>query len=291
MSVLTSYASQSARDSAAPAASNTGLCIFRSDTKAIEVSDGSNYLRYDYDSLSNLDSLTNTYSLGFDATNEYLELGGTGGTTFFDSTNPFSISAWVKITSYSPSYQGLCILKTDQSNGWILGMASGQSGYNGVWFGSSSNFVGRTTNSQTIANSFVGTWKHVVVTYDGVSRSSASSFKLYIDGSAQTLTSSGSFGTCANHSRIGEGNQPSAVRVNGLVDEVSMFTSELSSREVGLIYNSGVAGIDIGPLNPFGWWRMGDNDSGTGTTVTDQGSGGNDGTLTNSPTFSTTVPS
>ena len=36
---------------------------------------------------------------------------------------------------------------------------------------------------------------------------------------------------------------------------------------------------------------MGDNDGGIGTTVTDQGSGGNDATLTNGPKFSTTVPS
>ena len=35
----------------------------------------------------------------------------------------------------------------------------------------------------------------------------------------------------------------------------------------------------------MGWWRMGDNDGGTGTTITDQGSGGNNGTLTNGPTF------
>ena len=36
---------------------------------------------------------------------------------------------------------------------------------------------------------------------------------------------------------------------------------------------------------------MGDNDSGTGNTITDQGSAGNNGTLINGPTFSTTVPS
>jgi hypothetical protein len=35
---------------------------------------------------------------------------------------------------------------------------------------------------------------------------------------------------------------------------------------------------------------MGDDDGATGTTITDQGSGGNNGTLTNGPTFSTDVP-
>jgi len=42
---------------------------------------------------------------------------------------------------------------------------------------------------------------------------------------------------------------------------------------------------------------MGDNETGvsdgsaTPTTITDQGSGSNDGTLTNGPTYSTDVPS
>ena len=36
---------------------------------------------------------------------------------------------------------------------------------------------------------------------------------------------------------------------------------------------------DISSLSAVGFWRMGDNESGTGTTITDQGSGGNDGTL------------
>lgn len=69
MSTLTSYASTSARDSAVPASSNTGLCIFRTDTKAIEVSDGTNYLAYNYDSISSaylIDGITTSncaYSL------------------------------------------------------------------------------------------------------------------------------------------------------------------------------------------------------------------------------------
>ena len=66
MSTLTSYASASARDSAAPAASNTGLCIFRSDTKAIEVSDGTNYLSYNNDGITYDFSGSNTHSGVFD---------------------------------------------------------------------------------------------------------------------------------------------------------------------------------------------------------------------------------
>ena len=76
----------------------------------------------------------------------------------------------------------------------------------------------------------------------------------------------------------------------GLIDEVAIFNSALSASDITAIYNSGTPD-DLSSYSPVGWWRMGDNDGGTGTTITDQGSGGNDGTLTNGPTFSTTVPS
>jgi hypothetical protein len=77
----------------------------------------------------------------------------------------------------------------------------------------------------------------------------------------------------------------------GLLDEISFFNSALSASDITSIYNSGVP-ADISTLNPVGWWRMGDNDGGTGTTITNQGSASSiDGTLTNGPTFSTTVPS
>ena len=79
----------------------------------------------------------------------------------------------------------------------------------------------------------------------------------------------------------------------GNIDEVSVYNSELSASDVASIYNGNGAGKpgDVTSLNPVGWWRMGDNDSGTGTTVTDQGSGDNDGTLTNDAAFEEDVPS
>ena len=74
---------------------------------------------------------------------------------------------------------------------------------------------------------------------------------------------------------------------NGNLDEVSYFTSELSSGDVSTIYNSGVPN-DISSLNPIGLWRCGDGD--TSPILTDNGSGGNNGTMTNFTTFSTDVP-
>ena len=75
----------------------------------------------------------------------------------------------------------------------------------------------------------------------------------------------------------------------GLLDEVATWASPLSSSDISAIYNSG-APAELDSYSPVNWWRMGDNDGGTGTTITDEGSGGDDGTLTNGPAFSTDVP-
>jgi hypothetical protein len=85
-----------------------------------------------------------------------------------------------------------------------------------------------------------------------------------------------------------------------LIDEVAFFNTALSASQITNIYrgetNGGSGGTnglpgDLSTFNPVGWYRMGDNDGGSGTTITDQGSGGNNGSLDNGPTFSSTVPS
>ena len=81
--------------------------------------------------------------------------------------------------------------------------------------------------------------------------------------------------------------------VDGFIDEVAIFNSALSATDAANIYNSGVP-IDLGSnglnLSPVGWWRMGDTEGGMSTTITDQGSGGNNVSFVNNPTFSEIVP-
>jgi len=134
-------------------------------------------------------------------------------------------------------------------------------------------------------------WNHVALVFDGNLSGNENRLKAYINGVQQSLSFSGTIqSTLANLS--GESLQlfkQGSYYGNGKIDEVAVFTSALSGAEVSTIYNSGVP-ADLTSLSPAGWWRMGDNDGGTGTTITDQGSGGNDATLTNGPTFSTDVP-
>jgi len=88
---------------------------------------------------------------------------------------------------------------------------------------------------------------------------------------------------------FGRRNQSSPL-YNGKLDEVAIWHTALSASDTAALYNSGVPG-DLTSLSPNGWWRMGDNDGGSGTTITDQGSGENDATLTNGASIVSEVPS
>ena len=55
----------------------------------------------------------------------------------------------------------------------------------------------------------------------------------------------------------------------GRMDEVSIWTKALTDADVTDIYNGGAPGDLSLSSSLKSWWRMGDNDGGTGTTVTD----------------------
>ena len=217
----------------------------------------------------------------------------TGST--FQSTYRAShtISFWFKLASTSGS-QGL------------FGAWSGSVSQNAVYFDGTGNIVHRyrvaSSPKPTVSSSFTPdtNWHHFAssITQSG----SDAIVKSYLDGvykATATATIDMTGFTQSNNTYVGA-RSGSVIYLNGLMDEVALFGSALSdggvstgataSGDIATVYNSGVPG-DIASLSPVGWWRMGDNDGGTGTTVTDQGSGSNNGTLTNGPTFSSTVPS
>ena len=132
------------------------------------------------------------------------------------------------------------------------------------------------------------TWYHLVSTYNGVGGTNADlGIKLYLNGVQVDNVSSN------NNNYVAMQNTSQDFRIgvdtDGNVDEVAIFDSELSASDVTSIYNSGVPN-NLNDLStpPLSWWRCGDGD--TSPTLTDNGSGGNNGTMTNFSTFSTDVP-
>jgi hypothetical protein len=217
-------------------------------------------------------SFSNTKSIELDGIDNYVDTP----TINLGSTNTFTF--WVKSSS------------TNQ--GGLFGDNNASSLYALFWTPSTNNIYFRLGNGDSgywglqVASGLLSdaNWHHHCLTRNGTT------LNYYIDAVLQTNVinntlnaSAGTVTTFENFGARSDGTLP----LTGNLDEVAVFNSELSASDVTTIYNGGVPN-DINSLSPLSWWRCGDND--TSPTLTDNGSGGNDGTMTNFSTFSTDVP-
>ena len=226
--------------------------------------------------------LVNDYSLSFDGTNDYIQ------TSYLPSAgSTFSASFWMKTSDTSSSMGWFSMMTGAGTFGVFLLTPSSTKGWYYGWNGVARNATIGGWNATLAVRD--GNWHHVAMTVSGTT------VKIYTDGTivgTDTAPSAYSGPTSSSYNYvIGRGYAVGAYQYNGLMDEVALFETELTASQVSDIYNSGVPTDVSASFSPTGYWRMGDNDSGTGTTVTDQGSGGNDGSLINGPSFVSDVPS
>ena len=193
----------------------------------------------------------NVLSLDFDGTDDFLLLGS--AVTF---SGDFTLSMWVK---------------PDRNNNNILGNSAAIGNY--LYTNSSAvlimagGFAAQTFTNCTIST---GAWTHIAITRDD-----SDELKCYKNGSLTDTKTSVSaafaFNQVSNYNDLDNAFQ-------GNVDELAAITSALSASDVSDVYNGGDP-TNLRTFSPVGWWRMGDGD--TFPTITDHGSGGNDGTMTN----------
>ena len=238
----------------------------------------------------------NAWSLDFDGTNDYLDAGSSPSALTIQG-----LSVWFRpdVTFTSSGYAG-----------YLLGFGGSDIGiaFGGDWFGPVTNEVISVVNVNHVwsyAGSGVSvsanTWHHLGIRWESSSSSTNSGnagYDIYLDGSKVgnafgTYTSGTGTQMATQRITVGARNRNGVISsyFNGRVDELGIFTSAVSESDLLAMYNSGSGAIDLTSYSPGLWWRMGDNDGGTGSTITDQGSAGNNGTLTNGPTYSTSVPS
>ena len=224
---------------------------------------------------------TNTSSVQFDGTNDTMTIPQGA---FDIGTSNYTFSIWARPTNISA---------TSETAFLVEGTVSGSTERIGLFIRSnaivfSDWFHKNITHSTTINDN---TWYHLVVVKNGTG---ATDTHIYLNGTKvaeDALGATQNLGTDKRTANVGDtGISGGSFPFEGQLDEFAFWRSALSASDIGAIYNSGVPG-DISSLNPVGLWRMGDNDGASGTTITDQGSGGNNGTLVNGPTFSATVPS
>ena len=143
-----------------------------------------------------------------------------------------------------------------------------------------SSILVRSLGTITAAGAYsLNTWYHLAYIRDGSNNTA-----LYLNGSSIGTSSSSATATVRQFARNSI-NDP----LGGKMDEIALWDSDQTSN-LATIYNSGVP-ADLSGLSPTNWYRMGDVNGASGTTIADQGSGGVDGELRNGPTYSTDVPS
>ena len=203
-----------------------------------------------------------------------------------------SISMWVKVDLEGTSTLdniGLMV-KGDEYNFFI------DNQWNRVTFvredASASGYIRKVSTTGSVTSDV---WTHVVVTSDD--SETAGGITIYIDGEASYLvTGTGSYTSIENTSsdlRIGSSvSSPSDASgtnyryTDGIISNVAMWNSELSSGNVITLFNGGrqydiASGLET---NLVAWWPL---NEGTGTSAADGSSNSNTGTLTNSPTWYT----
>ena len=273
-----------------PSNPSTGDAYFETDTKKYIIYDGTDWRGWNNDGIATA-PLTNTYSVDLDGSDDYVMLGdlGTAGLSLG------CLSIWVN--SDTPIQAG-----STSARGYLAGWGSGSS-FNGFSHGFMNNTAwilqfyqgAYKTNWNVGSGSSLGAgWHHIVLNHNGTG------YEFYVDGVNASSHSLGGTVTVSSQSKISGTNLDYfrvgingslAFPTGGLFDEVGLWNSALTSTQISEIYNSGVP-ISLSSYSPDGWWRMGDGtEGGSGTTIYDMSSNSNNGTLTNGPTYSTTVPS
>jgi len=222
-------------------------------------------------------AFVNEYSMAFDGSLDYFAVG----TTSLGITSAITVSAWVKIPTTNTGGGGIniqVIACEDNTSG-------GQRNWNLFWRGTGYNYFVFAVHHTNLTSSSItstgivpndGQWHHLLGTFDGTTN--ANGLKLYVDGTLfqKTATSTGINSYAPMETTIGTLTGGIGWRLEGNIDEVSIWNSDQSSN-ASSIYNGGVP-TDLSSLSPLSWWRMGDGDTWNGSTwtLTDNGSGSYD---------------
>jgi hypothetical protein len=218
------------------------------------------------------------YSLDFDGTNDWVKLGDIDA---FDGASAFSINWWFNsnggdtIHMFSKRQSGNrgIQMKIRPDKGYLLSVETGSDGY---------GYTGTFPPNNE--------WVHATMVFNGAGASNADRLKFYINGSLQSLTFVGTVSSTTpvnSEQMLISGRDNSGGKFDGKIDEISFFNKSLSADEVTALYNDGTplsavsnSGSYVSSSHLFAYYTM-DSNSGTGTSLTDDSTQSNTGTLTN----------
>jgi len=206
------------------------------------------------------ESIFNRFSFDFDGTDDYVAISANSNLQISDT---FTISHWVKFTSTSQMY----VSNFANKYGTYV-----QNGYAYLVFRNLSNTQIGLQSTSTIND---GNWHNITAI------KTTSTMAIYIDGILDANNTNGATGITSTSSNAIGALFNGAIRFLGNIDEVAVWNNDQSANASAI---GSTIPTDLSTYSPLSWWRMGDkatysNPGGVGNwTLTDQGSGGNDGT-------------
>ncbi len=173
----------------------------------------------------------------FDGVTSYINIGHNA--SLRRSNSNFSLTYWVYLNSYNSSYASVILSNRSGSNVSKIGTAFNIVG------NASPNYLGQVQLGTCCEGVFgtskilTGSWNHVVVTYDKVSKT----VKTYLNGS---LTNSGTLNPFTEDEALDQtiGREPlctpkgagNAYALNGKLDEIGIYNTTLTQDDVTALY-------------------------------------------------------
>lgn len=174
-----------------------------------------------------------------------------GNVTQLNNTSEFSVSQWVYITDVTA--QDRIFHKITNGNNDIS-IAPFYQTTQRIYFevGNGANSYGYWESTGVVANN---NWYNIVGVYDGSAATNAEKLKLYVNGVQRTMTYVGTIpSTTASLSGtnliLGAGS--SAEYFTGKLDDVRVYSRDLSSEEVGKLYQLVPEQVNIDNASDFG---------------------------------------
>jgi len=211
-------------------------------------------------------ALTNEYSIALDGTNDYMNTAADA--TAQDATYSF----WMKSS-------------TSGDNKGIFGHGSASTGSFGIYSDRPLAYFGGGWQCYWDEDDATddGNWHHWMVFVD---ISAIGSSKLYIDGNLIGVNQVRSYGSLNAYSygiTVGRSHND---YFTGSIDEFAIFTGDKTSKASDY-YNDGAPTDLSSESDLIGYWRMEEN---TGTSVADDSSNSDTGTLTNGAAWDSDTP-
>lgn len=157
----------------------------------------------------------------------------------FDTSSPFSATAWIK---GQPGQDSAIIGKMQQGGsfpGWELHAGAAGPGLLNVWLINAYGTSFIQVNSPV--NVLDGTWRHVGFTYDG--SSSAAGVRIYVDGTNATgsVAANNLSGSILSPASLCVGSRNSGAKHNfrGAVHQAGLWNTSLSAENMAALFQSG----------------------------------------------------